>query len=97
MAARKQDEDTDEVGTKHLTVEREQKGGTILEEGRPVAYTREGALSAVPGGPPDPTILPEGEFLENEPPASEGEGGDAEGVKMVDRADAAPLTGDEKA
>jgi hypothetical protein len=90
MAARKQDEDTpegDPGGTKKITVEREQKGGTILEEGRAVAYTREGALSAVPGGPADPTILPEGEFLETGE-ASRGPSGEAETV---------PPTGDEKA
>jgi hypothetical protein len=38
---------------------REQQGGTLLEDGRPVGYTRFGALSASKGGPVDPTILPE--------------------------------------
>lgn len=40
--------------------ERIQLGGTIIEGGRAIGYTRKGALSAVPGGPPDPTILPPG-------------------------------------
>ena len=39
---------------------RVQLGGTIIEGGRPIAHTLHGALSAVPGGPPDPTILPPG-------------------------------------
>jgi hypothetical protein len=37
---------------------RTQLGGTILEDGRPVGYTRDGALSATKGGVKDPTILP---------------------------------------
>ena len=59
-------------------------GGTILEADGRVTYTQDGAVSALPGGPPDPTIQP-GQFEDQE-----GEGG----VKVIDRADAAPLTGD---
>jgi hypothetical protein len=60
-------------------------GGTIIEADGRVTYTRDGAVSATAGGPPDPTIQP-GQFEE-----------EAErGVKVVDRDDAAPLTGDEK-
>jgi hypothetical protein len=58
-------------------------GGTILEADGRVTYTQDGAVSALPGGPPDPTIQP-GQFED------EGEGG----LKVLDRADAAPLTGD---
>jgi hypothetical protein len=60
-------------------------GGTIIEADGRVTYTRDGAVSATAGGTPDPTIQP-GQF-----DAPEG------GVRVVDRADAAPLTGDEKA
>ena len=54
-------------------------GGTILEADGRVTYTRDGAVSALPGGPPDPTIQP-GQF------EGEGQGG----LKVLDRADAAP-------
>ena len=57
-------------------------GGTILEADGRVTYTRDGAVSALPGGPPDPTIQP-GQFEEPEG-----------GLKVLDRGDAAPLTGD---
>lgn len=59
-------------------------GGTIIEADGRVTYTKDGAVSAIKGGPLDATIQP-GQFDE-----AEGEGG----VKVVDRADAAPLTGD---
>ena len=59
-------------------------GGTILEADGRVTYTRDGAVSALPGGPPDPTIQP-GQFEEDE---------GAGGLKVLDRTDAAPLTGD---
>jgi hypothetical protein len=58
-------------------------GGTIIEADGRVTYTRDGAVSATKGGPPDATIQP-GQFEE----AEQG------GVKVVDRTDAAPLTGD---
>ena len=57
-------------------------GGTIIEADGRVTYTRDGAVSATPGGPPDPTIQP-GQFEEPEG-----------GLKVLDRTDAAPLTGD---
>jgi len=38
--------------------ERTQVGGTVLVDGQPVGYTREGALSATKGGPVDPTVMP---------------------------------------
>lgn len=59
-------------------------GGTIIEADGRVTYTKDGAVSATAGGPLDATIQP-GQFEDEE-----GEGG----VKVVDRADAAPLTGD---
>ena len=48
-----------------------------------MTYTQDGAVSAVAGGPKDPTIQP-GQF------EGEGEGG----LRVVDRGDAGPLTGD---
>ena len=36
-------------------------GGTIIEADGRVTYTQDGAVSATPGGPPDPTIQP-GQF-----------------------------------
>ena len=59
-------------------------GGTIIEADGRVTYTRDGAVSATAGGPPDATVQP-GQF--DEPDG---------GVEVVDRADAAPLTGDEQ-
>jgi hypothetical protein len=59
-----------------------QEGGTIFDEsGRVTGYTHEGAVSATPGGPIDPTIRP-----------GEGEGDDD--LHVVDRGDAGALTGD---
>jgi hypothetical protein len=49
------------VATTPVTVTGEQAGGTILLETGHVAYTTEGAVSALPGGPLDPTIIP-GQF-----------------------------------
>lgn len=51
------------------TVEREQKGGVIFENGRPVGYTREGAEAAVQGGPVDSSIIPN--FLEDQTPGGQ--------------------------
>lgn len=56
--------------------------GTVLGDDGRVTYTLRGAVSALPGGPKDPTIQP-GQF--------EADAGD---VKLLDRADAGPLTGD---
>jgi hypothetical protein len=68
MAERKADQPAEtEAPPEPTTGAREQLGGTILEEGRVVGYTEEGALSAVPGGPVDPTILP-GTGTVDEPP-----------------------------
>ena len=64
--------------TTPVTVTGEQAGGTILLETGHVAYTTEGAVSALPGGPLDPTIIP-GQFEADAPPP---------GVRMVDRASA---------
>ena len=66
-------------------------GGTIIEADGRVTYTRDGAVSATAGGPLDATIQP-GQFSE-----AEGQEAEQAGVKVVDRADAAPLTGDAKA
>jgi hypothetical protein len=62
-----------------------QEGGTIFDEsGRVTGYTHEGAVSATPGGPIDPTIRP-----------GEGEGGAGDDqLHVVDREDAGALTGD---
>lgn len=51
--------------TTPVTVTGEQAGGTILLDTGHVAYSNEGAVSATPGGPIDPTIIP-GQF-EDEP------------------------------
>jgi hypothetical protein len=61
-----------------------QLGGTVIEADGRVTYTRDGAVSALPGGHPDPTIIP-GQFPEDEAQRE---------LHVVDRADAAPLTGD---
>jgi hypothetical protein len=66
------------VATTPVTVTGEQAGGTILLDTGQVAYTQEGAVSATPGGPLDPTIIP-GQFEGEAPPP---------GVRMVDRAEA---------
>ena len=66
------------VATTPVTVTGEQAGGTILLDTGQVAYTQEGAVSATPGGPLDPTIIP-GQFEADAPPP---------GVRMVDRASA---------
>jgi hypothetical protein len=77
----------------------QQAGGTILLDTGQVAYTHEGAVPAVAGGPPDPTIIP-GQF---DPPPTEGTDAPttarqgraaSQGVNMIEREDAAPLTGD---
>jgi hypothetical protein len=87
------------ITTTPVTVTGEQAGGTILLDTGQVVYTREGAVSAVPGGPPDPTIIP-GQYEDaGEPPAARGARGapgapGAPGVRVVDRGDAGPLTGD---
>jgi septal ring factor EnvC (AmiA/AmiB activator) len=47
--------------TTPVTVTGEQAGGTVLLDTGHVAYTNEGAVSAVPNGPLDPTIIP-GQF-----------------------------------
>lgn len=57
--------------TTPVTLAGEQAGGTILLDTGHVAYTTEGAVSALPGGPPDPTIIP-GQF---DPPPAPPEGG----------------------
>jgi|SRR5215213_8075150 len=49
---------------------REQKGGTIYEDGRVVGYTKEGALAATQGGPVDSSIQPD--FLVNELESARG-------------------------
>jgi hypothetical protein len=59
-----------------------QEGGTKFDEtGRVTGYTREGAVSAIPGGPVDPTIRPSegqgevtGETLSREDAPSGGPG-----------------------
>ena len=69
------------VATTPITVSGEQAGGTILLDTGQVAYTHDGAVPAVPGGPPDTTIIP-GQFEAAAPPPE----GAAQGVRMVDRA-----------
>lgn len=64
-------------------------GGTIIEADGRVTYTRDGAVSATPGGPPDPTIIPD-QFPDDEA---------ARELRVVDRGAVpggapAPLTGD---
>lgn len=87
------------------TPKREQRGGVIYEDGRPVGYTKEGAEPAIPGGPVDSTVQPD--FLVNDLEAlkagqqpveqiNPAEGAaDTEGEPGVSREDAAPLTGEE--
>jgi len=58
------------LATTPVTVTGEQAGGTVLLDTGHVAYTNEGAVSATPGGPIDPTIIP-GQF-EDAPPPPEG-------------------------
>jgi hypothetical protein len=53
--------------TTPVTVTGEQAGGTILLDTGHVAYSNEGAVSATPGGPIDPTIIP-GQFEDEAPP-----------------------------
>ena len=65
-------------------------GGTIIEADGRVTYTRDGAVSATAGGPLDATVQP-GQFSEAE---GQDEEAQEQGVKVVDRTDAAPLTGD---
>jgi hypothetical protein len=72
------------VTTTPITVSGEQAGGTILLDTGQVAYTHDGAVPAVPGGPPDPTIIP-GQFEAPAPPPEGGAQG-AQGVRMIDRA-----------
>jgi hypothetical protein len=67
------------LATTPVTVTGEQAGGTILLDTGHVAYSNEGAVSATPGGPIDPTIIP-GQFEEEAPP--EG------GARMIDRSSA---------
>jgi len=64
------------VTTTPVTVTGEQAGGTILLDTGQVAYTEAGAVPAIPGGPPDPTIIP-GQFDDTPP---------ADAVRMIDRA-----------
>lgn len=78
---------------------REQKGGVIYEDGRPVGYTKDGALAAVEGGPLDSTVQPD--FLVNDleqsapaPTQKEASSGDP-GEPGITREDAAPLTNSE--
>ena len=59
-------------------------GGTIIEADGRVTYTKDGAVSATAHGPVDSTVQP-GQFDDQD---QEG------GLKVVDRTDAAPLTGD---
>ena len=54
-----------------------------------MTYTRDGAVSATAHGPVDPTVQP-GQFSEAEGRDQDQEGG----LRVVDRTDAAPLTGD---
>jgi hypothetical protein len=49
------------LATTPVSLGGEQAGGTILLDTGHVAYTTEGAVSALPGGPLDPTIIP-GQF-----------------------------------
>jgi len=65
------------ITTTPVTLSGEQAGGTILLDTGQVAYTEAGAVPAIPGGPPDPTIIP-GQFEGEAPPP-----GDA--VRMIDR------------
>jgi hypothetical protein len=67
-----------QITTTPVTVSGEQAGGTILLDTGQVVYTNAGAVPAVPGGPPDPTIIP-GQFPENDQ--------DVRDVRMVDRGD----------
>ena len=63
--------------TTPVTLTGEQAGGTILLDNGQVGYTAEGAVSATPGGPLDPSIIP-GQF--EEAPAGQ--------MRMIDRASA---------
>jgi hypothetical protein len=56
-------------------------GGMRIEPGGRVTYTQEGAVSATPGGPPDPTIDPDA-------------GQPVGAPEVVDRADVGGLTGE---
>jgi hypothetical protein len=66
-----------------------QVGGTRIDETGRVTYTEEGAVSATPGGPLDPTIDPEA----GQPVGTRGDGGS--GVEMIDREDVPDTAGDQ--
>jgi hypothetical protein len=42
-------------------------GGQVYRDGRLIGYTDKGAVSAVPGGPKDPTIVPGGHTVDDAP------------------------------
>ncbi len=83
QAERPQDQPGDRPGASETEQQgAHQEGGTQFDEsGQVRGYTREGAVSAIPGGPVDPTIRPE-----------EGQGTNT--GEMVGREDAGGLTGE---
>jgi hypothetical protein len=81
LAERKTPDEPEEADEEAQEEAPRRVGGMRIEPGGRVTYTQEGAVSATPGGPPDPTIDPDaGQPVGN--------------VEVVDRADVGGLTGE---